>query len=139
MNKTWYILACKLILFLLAISSSACNFRSSAPTSVPQAEEKQTGEPDRLGSWTQRKWTEPYGIANRPKGWKQIVQNSEFQLRETILVEYESYTSYTQKFGTYPRIDGSSELISLSTEFARQHLGFSDEEIENHFSPTTTV
>ena len=42
---------------------------------MPWLTSTETGEPDKLGSWSQINQT-----ITRPKGWKKIVKNSVFQL-----------------------------------------------------------
>jgi len=88
---------------------------------------KPTGEPDRLGSYSQINQV----IARGPD-WKQIVKNSSFQLGTPYvagnwLENGKPVDFYGCDFGTYPRIDGSTVAVPMAMEFARQHLGFSDE------------
>jgi phosphate transport system substrate-binding protein len=88
--------------------------------------EIENGNPDKLGSW---------GSINvsteRGDNWRQIVKDSEFQLGEKFLaghwgVEPDIQEYYSKRFGTYPRIDGSTVCVPLALEFARQHLEMTD-------------
>jgi len=97
-----------------------------------------TGEPDRLGAWGQINQE-----IERADGWQQIVHDSPFQLGEKVLGGYwqtdegdEPY--YLQQFGTYPFIDGSTVAVPMAVEFARQHLGFSDEDASMFVNFNTT-
>ena len=102
----------------------------------------------------------------RPKDWKQIVKNSEFSLGKTEGYTYctckydEPYpaiaettskyssqelckheflsTAFRQKNMTYPTINGSTVMVYMAVEFARQHLDMSDEDITRFVSFITT-
>lgn len=96
------------------------------------------GIPDKTGSWTQINQN-----VQRSSDWQQFVKNSQFQLGErrvkgswNIPNGKEDY--YEIKFGTYPSIDGSTVAIPMAVEFARQHLGFSDEDANDFASFSTT-
>jgi len=97
------------------------------------------GEPDRRGSWSQIDQQ-----IDRPYDWRQIVQDSEFQLGESVpdssLGEMGSsgYDPYREMFGTYPRIDGSTVALPMALEFARQHLELSDVKSESFVRFQTT-
>ncbi|MCL1846784.1 MAG: substrate-binding domain-containing protein [Coriobacteriia bacterium] len=88
----------------------------------------QEGEPDILGS--RAYITESL---ERGPGWQQIVFDSPFQLGEKELAGSwqapdgpEDY--YDIVLGSYPCIDGSTVAVPMAVEFARQHLGLSDED-----------
>jgi phosphate transport system substrate-binding protein len=113
------------LLLLLAPSLSGCIFNNS-------------GEPDRLGSRGQINQS-----TLRPADWQQIVQESNFKLGEKIYAgTWESVEGdekyYTQKFGTYPCIDGSTVAIPMALEFAWQHLGLTDEDANRFVTFSTT-
>lgn len=96
------------------------------------------GEPDKLGSWGQINQT-----LTRPEGWKQIVTNSKFQLGERYINGFwyeddETVYYYGMKFDTYPSIDGSTVAVPMAVEFARQHLGFKDEDANTFAAFNTT-
>ena len=61
------------------------------------------------------------------KTWEKIVTNSAFQLGEFFDDDdvEEGYTKVS--YGTYPVLDGSTVAVPMAVEFARQHLGFSEE------------
>ena len=92
-------------------------------------------EADRLGSW---------GSINqdieRSSDWRQIVTNSQFQLGEkTVKGHWKSSGDYYEiAYGTYPSIDGSTVALPMAIEFARQHLGFSDETANDFVGFSTT-
>ncbi len=88
-----------------------------------------TGEPDRTGSW---------GSINqqvsRQPGWEQIVKASKFKLGAIS----DSQDGLIQDFGDYPQLDGSTVCVPMAVEFARQHLGFTDDSANNFVSFSTT-
>jgi len=84
-----------------------------------------TGVPDKQGSWA--------GIGNAPvraANWRQIVENSDFRIG--------AFNGEYQEFGTYPVIDGSTVCVPLGMEFARQHLGMTDDEARSFVYFNTT-
>ena len=84
-----------------------------------------TGESDRLSSWNINQ-----DLSVRAPEWKQIVQNSSFQLGE-LQVNYgleDWWTIRAFPDATYPTIDGSTVMVAMAVEFARQHLNLTDEE-----------
>jgi len=88
-----------------------------------------TGEkPDMLGSYSQINQ-----LIVRGEDWQQIVQNSRFQLGEKWEAGYwyegnKQIDYYMMSYGTYPSIDGSTVAVPMAVEFARQHLGFYDQD-----------
>jgi len=99
-----------------------------------------TGIPDRTGSWAHINQS-----VERRGDWKKIVENSPFQLGEKSVRGSwntpdgngkEDY--YEIKFGTYPSIDGSTVAVPMAAEFARQHLGLSDEDANDFACFSTT-
>ena len=56
--------------------------------------------------------------------WKQYVENSNFQLGEF----FEHDERLFQRYGTYPKLDGSTVVFAMFHEFAWQHLGMSKEQ-----------
>lgn len=96
------------------------------------------GEPDRTGSWSQINQT-----VQRGETWQQIIKNSQFQLGERSVKGSwntpngkEDY--YEIKYGTYPSIDGSTVALPMAIEFARQHLGFTDQDANDFAAFSTT-
>lgn len=98
------------------------------------------GEPDR---------TDDYRLAinqdlSRGANWKQIVRDSPFQLGEkTVTDSWETESGsmvefYERSYGSYPHIDGSTVSVPMGVEFARQHLGFSDEDAMGFCQFSTT-
>ena len=89
------------------------------------------GEPDRLGS----SWSVINQSLERGDDWRHIVRNSAFQLGEMQVGENRAdYLGY----GTYPHLDGSTVAVPMALEFARQHLGLSDQGIQGLASFSTT-
>ncbi|MDR0818565.1 MAG: substrate-binding domain-containing protein [Oscillospiraceae bacterium] len=98
----------------------------------------ESGEPDKLGSWSSINTMPVRGF-----DWRQIVAGSGFQLGERSIAGYwgsgdDRTPRYSREFGTYPRIDGSTVCVPLAVEFARQHLGMTDEQTYNFVSFHTT-
>jgi len=100
-----------------------------------------TREPDRL----EYAWGNSWGQVNQPLalpgGWRQIVQDSPFHLGE-LRMQYgldEWSTRYRLEGKTYPSIDGSTVMLPMAVEFARQHLGLLDEEDARLFAEFSTT
>lgn len=96
------------------------------------------GVPDRTGSWSQINQA-----VQRSKDWQQLVENSEFQLGERRIKGSWNVPSgkedyYEIEFGTYPSLDGSTVVVPMAVEFARQHLKLSDEDANDFASFSTT-
>lgn len=92
------------------------------------------GEPDRLGSW---------GSINqditRGEDWQQIVTDSAFPIgRKMLLTDPYGEQYHEISFGNYPRLDGSTVAVPMAIEFARQHLGLSDQDAADFVSFSTT-
>lgn len=76
---------------------------------------------------------------DRPEGWERIVGRSDFSLgAHTLLDSVNGVSVYEQSYGTYPSIDGSTVLVPLAIEFARQHLDLPDADIESFVFFSTT-
>ncbi|MDL2318273.1 substrate-binding domain-containing protein [Eubacteriales bacterium OttesenSCG-928-A19] len=75
----------------------------------------------------------------RPEGWQRIVTDSAFALGErTEIGTLDGRPLYEQAFGTYPSLDGSTVAVPMAMEFARQHLGLSDEDLAGFVFFSTT-
>lgn len=127
------IVAAFLVLIIGTCMLTSCNLLAGLPFlfyAVGEAHEHSYGEPDRTGS---------YGQINqslyRPENWKQIVEESSFQLEEKFITEYDTFG---WKYGSYPSIDGSTVTVPMSVEFARQHLGLNDDEMMEFVWHNTT-
>ncbi|MDR2687394.1 MAG: substrate-binding domain-containing protein [Oscillospiraceae bacterium] len=76
------------------------------------------------------------------RGWRQIVQDSQFTLGEPQLtkVEYDRWTDWTLVLpdAKYPNIDGSTVMLPMAAEFARQHIGIKPEEASGFYNFSTT-
>jgi len=72
-------------------------------------------------------------LSIRPEGWERIARNSGFSLGSVKpRIEYDSgieLVIYWMEGATYPAIDGSTVMLPLAVEFARQHLGMLTEEM----------
>ncbi len=103
--------------------------------------EAQKAEPDKTGSWGQINQ-----VVERDAAWEKIVTDSEFQLGERTVkgswnVPPGKQDYYEVKYGTYPSLDGSTVAVPMGAEFARQHLGLSDEDVRDfvYFNTTHTA
>jgi phosphate transport system substrate-binding protein len=70
-----------------------------------------------------------------PENWRQIVKDSQFQLGETYVNGYwglgnDRKPHYEFRFGDYPMLDGSTVAVPMAIEFARQHLGLSERDLQ---------
>jgi len=97
------------------------------------------GEPDRLDD----SWGQINQPIEKPAGWRQIVRDSQFQLGG-VQVQYgldEGAETYHFDDVTYPAIDGSTVMVPLAMEFARQHLRLDGRALEKFvwFSTTPTA
>jgi phosphate transport system substrate-binding protein len=81
---------------------------------------------------------ESFKVYPRKEGWRQIVSDSPFQLGRSVRETDAGANSYRQSYGTYPRLDGSTVCIPLAAEFARQHLGATDDEVGAYTMFNTT-
>lgn len=113
--KLWLLLLF-IAAFFTGLIFSGCSREEAAP--VPEPTE----------SWAQISVTPERGGA-----WRQIVTDSEFRLGEksvkgTWQVPSGEQEYYEVKYGTYPVLDGSTVAVPMAMEFARQHLGLSDED-----------
>ena len=61
---------------------------------------------------------------NKGRNWQQYVFDNDFQLGDS----YEANGQTYQKYGTYPKLDGSTIAFSMFQEFAWQHLGISEKQ-----------
>lgn len=132
----------KIIAVIMIIMISACNATATdnhkVTTDANKSSETISKEPDKTGSWSQI--NQP---VVRPANWKKYVTDSDFQLgaksvRGTWQENDKEVEYYEIKYGTYPNIDGSTVALPMVIEFARQHLGLSDEDAANftYFSTT---
>ncbi|MDR2714666.1 MAG: substrate-binding domain-containing protein [Coriobacteriales bacterium] len=98
-------------------------------------------EPDNYGSWGQI--SEP---VVRAENWQLFVHNSPFKLGEPFPYnspyeeeEYMESKSFVVNYGSYPSLDGSTVVVPMAAEFARQHLGFNDPDANDFASFSTTA
>jgi phosphate transport system substrate-binding protein len=110
-------------------------FLVSEPVDYSYTGSESTGVADKLGSWSQINQ-----VIKRADNWQQIVRNSQFQLGEKTykgtLQGGEKF--YDLQYGTYPLIDGSTTCVPMALEFARQHLGLTDEDASSFVEFNTT-
>lgn len=72
-------------------------------------------------------------------GWRQIVETSPFKLGASALIkEVGGVPVYEMGYGTYPIIDGSTVSVPMAMEFARQHLGLSQDDLYSFVFLNTT-
>ena len=96
------------------------------------------GMPDRLGD----SWGQINQEIERSEDWRQIVQDSRFSLGQ-FFVEYDNAQDplgvhHGYVGATYPVIDGSTVMVPLGMEFARQHLGLDDTQASHMAEFSTT-
>ncbi|MDR0532142.1 MAG: substrate-binding domain-containing protein [Oscillospiraceae bacterium] len=96
-------------------------------------------EPDRLGDYNNINQE-----LRRTGDWEQIVRDSPFHLgepiRQFISAGPDHLGTVTRLEGeTYPTIDGSTVMIPMGIEFARQHLGFTDQQAARFSDYSTTA
>ena len=70
--------------------------------------------------------------------WIQIVEDSPFQLGETQEKSAGGAGFLETAYGTYPSLDGSTVSVPMAREFARQHLGLPEGELDSFVSFSTT-
>jgi len=89
-------------------------------------------------------WANPWRRKEpEQEDWRQIVQNSQFTLGEPLLektTDQKGWTEWTLSLpdATFPIIDGSTVMIPMAVEFARQHLGMNHEQASRLFEFSTT-
>ena len=91
-----------------------------------------------MGSWLHITQT-----IERGADWRRIVNDSPFQLGEKTVKGSWHVPDGTQDYyeiahGTYPSIDGSTVAVPMAVEFARQHLGLSDDDSASFVGFSTT-
>lgn len=86
-------------------------------------------------------WSHINQRIQRPSDWKQIVKNSAFQIdlpsEETDEVDRTDEIRELS-FGSYPSLDGSTVSVPMGMEYARQHLGLDDTDLDSFVFFTTT-
>ena len=93
------------------------------------------GESDRTSSWNSINQ-----LVTRSSDWQRIVTDTPFKLGEVTTGHDEVWDEdyYSNTLGTYPFIDGSTVCVPMAVEFARQHLGFDDENSSSLANFSTT-
>ena len=78
----------------------------------------------------------------KQKQWKQIVKNSQFTLGEPRWEEVREddwvNTELRLPDAAFPNLDGSTVMIPMAVEFARQHLGMTTEQAEQFYNFSKT-
>ena len=126
LRSTLCVGCCIVLIFSLLLTGCTLPFGL-----LQNSDESQKAEPDRLASGSAIRET-----LGRGPDWQQIVVDSPFQLGEKVFAgEWPGQkvpgTHYDIDLGTYPCIDGSTVAVPMAAEFARQHLGLSDEDTES--------
>lgn len=84
-------------------------------------------------------WSQINQTIAKKEDWQEIVENSAFSLGESEEVASETGKTFTEKeFGTYPSIDGSTVMVPMAIEFARQHLKLSEADLSVFVAFSTT-
>lgn len=87
----------------------------------------------------QNAWKQINQEIARPVGWRQIVTYSPFQLGDSVAtIGATGKPTIMRRYGTYPSLDGSTVAVPMAIEFARQHLGLSEADLESFIFFTTT-
>lgn len=120
----------------LSLVLCGCFFFVSSNTEALYREytELVVGTADRTSSWGAINQ-----IIERQEGWKQIVKNSPFTLGE--IAEETDKNGWVRQYSTgrtFPETDGSTVCVPMAMEFARQHLGFDDEDVRDFVDFSTT-
>lgn len=86
------------------------------------------------GSWGQI--SQPLA---RPANWESLVTDTAFTLGEiTEIGQIGGTAHYTQRYGFYPSLDGSTVCVPLAMELARQLLGMEEEDLKGFVNFSTT-
>ncbi len=72
----------------------------------------------------------------RPEGWQKIVAESGFPFGEKTKIAGTEF--FSQSFGAYPSIDGSTVAVPMAMEFARQHLTVAEADLPGFVFFSTT-
>ncbi len=119
-----------IVIFALIFSFSGCSIFF-----IPKTPDV---SPDKTGSW---------GAINqnifKAENWKQIVGDSPFKLGEKSVRGTWQVPNGTQEYyeigcGTYPVLDGSTVAVPMAMEFARQHLGIKEDDLQSFVFFSTT-
>ncbi len=95
------------------------------------------GTADRTSSWASINQ-----ILEKQENWEKIVEESPFTLGE--IAERKMTNSgdiWDEQYSigrTFPEMDGSTVCVPMAMEFARQHLGFDDENVRDFVDFSTT-
>ena len=120
--KKWLCLPFALVLLIALILPAACT-----------AAEGDDEEEENRGSWSQINQSLEKG-----DGWQRIVTDpSAFQLGQVTPRE-NSDRLFTQAWGTYPSLDGSTVCVPLAMELARQWLNLAEEDLNGFVNFSTT-
>jgi len=79
-----------------------------------------------------------WGKYPKPEDWRQIVRDSQFTLGEPQWEKKDNFTYLLLPDMTYPNLDGSTVMVPMAVEFARQHLGMTAEQA-HRFSVFSTT
>jgi phosphate transport system substrate-binding protein len=84
-------------------------------------------------------WSQMNQLLTKSGTWEPIVTESHFSLGEEIPQTTADGQTFTEMaFGSYPSIDGSTVVVPMAVEFARQHLNLSDADIQGFVAFSTT-
>ncbi len=124
----------KLIPLSVAICITFALLSANTNTLRRKYEDLIIGIADRTSSWDSINQ-----IIEKQDGWEKIVNESPFTLGE---IDERAYSDgliiHYSDNATYPSIDGSTVCVPMAVEFARQHLGFDDNNSRNFVRFSTT-
>ena len=84
-------------------------------------------------------WSQINQTIQMKEGWQRIVEHSAFSLGESNEITAENGKTFIEKgFGSYPSIDGSTVMVPMAIEFARQHLHLSEADLTGFVAFSTT-
>jgi phosphate transport system substrate-binding protein len=137
------------ILILLSVLTGCFNAQNNSVPEDAGSSMATTGIADLTGgnAYLPDSWEYINQTYQRKNDWKRIVTDSEFTLgdinriynhRLTTDKGVEVLEAYEQEYGAFPYMDGSTVATYMGLEFARQHLGLSDEMSKKFASFRTT-
>lgn len=88
-----------------------------------------------LGENTPASWEAINQPIPRAEGWQRFAAGNAFCLGD--ITPY-SDTISLQSYGTYPAMDGSTALVPMAMEMARQHLDIAEDDLKGFVSFSTT-
>ena len=134
MKKQFKILIAIGAIFLLVIIIYLVSFLASPEPSWMNEDiykelhlENPDEHPDRSPDGSESSWASISEDVEKGSGWKQIVQNSKFQLGTPHTKKIDGKKVKRLSFGTFPVMNGSTVCVTLGMEFVWQHLNVDED------------